>query len=209
MMILAVLGIILVFNIGWVVYLFGRTPRLNQPLTVLEKLKAAPPFPASVARKPRLTAKGKVLVSMAVSFGLVAALVSSALIWRISSDGITAGIIAAIGMVAVIDLVPIGFALLLHSTYRLLRTGQFATGVVVAAKVGGVRTWGVFYDFLAGTDQVVRGSSRRSFYTVALARAFHGDIGGDYFAVGSYVPVLYRPDRPTQGVLYVSFPWTL
>jgi hypothetical protein len=112
-------------------------------------------------------------------------------------------------MVAVVDLVPIGFALLLLSTYRLLRTGHFATGIVVAAKVGGVKTWGVFYDFLDVGGQVVRGSSRRSFYTVALARAFHGDIGGDYFGVGSYVPVLYRPDMPMQGVLYVSFPWAL
>jgi hypothetical protein len=209
MMILAVLGIILVFNIGWVVYLFGRTPRLNQPLTVLEKLKAAPPFPASVARKPRLTANGKVLMFIAVSFGLMAALVSSALFWRIASVGITPTAIAAMGMVAVVDLVPIGFAVLLRSTYRLLRTGHFATGIVVAAKVGGVKTWDVFYDFLDGSDQVVRGSSRRSFYTVALARAFHRDIGGDYFGVGSYVPVLYRPDKPTQGVLYVSFPWAL
>lgn len=72
--------------------------------------------------------------------------------------------------------------------------------------MGGIKSWGLFYDFLDGSGQVIRGNSLRSFYTVALAGAAGA---GDYFGVGSYVPVLYRADNPSRNALYVSFAWAV
>ena len=146
---------------------------------------------------------------MTVAFGVVATLVSVALVWRIASFGITEAAVPAIGMILLIDLVPIGFGLALHRTYKFLLTGQFATGIVVAAKVGGIKSWGIIYDFLDGSGQVIRGSSLRSFYTVALAHGFHGASAGDYFGVGSYIPVLYRANNPARNALYVSYAWKI
>jgi hypothetical protein len=135
--------------------------------------------------------------------------VSLALRLRIASTGITQAAVPAVVMVLLVDLVPIGFVVLLHRTYKLLQTGQFTTGIVVGAKVGAIKSRGLFYDFLDGSGQVVRGSSLRSFYTVALARGFHGASAGDCFGVGSYVPVLYRADDPARNVPYVSYPWAI
>ena len=183
--------------------------KLKKPLTAVDTLKAAPPFKVTAVRQPRLTARGKVLVLMTVAFGLVAILVSLALISGIGRTGLTPASVPAVVMISFIDLVPIGFAVSLHLTRKLLLNGQFATGIVVAAQVGGIKSWGVFYDFLDGSGQVIRGSSLRSFYTVALARAFHGATLGDYFGVGSYVPVLYRTDNPARNALYVSYAWNI
>jgi hypothetical protein len=182
---------------------------LNKPITAIDTLRAAPPFNVVTPRRPRLTVRGKVLVVMAVAFGAVAALVSLAMVVRIAGAGVSAAAMPAIVMASLIDLVPIGFVVLLHRTYRLLLAGQFATGVVVSATVGGIKSWGVTYDFLDGKGQVIRGRSLRSFYTVALARAFDGATLGDYFGIGSYVPVLYRADNPARNALYVSYAWEI
>ena len=146
---------------------------------------------------------------MTVAFGLVATLVSLALIWQIVHAGLTKAAVPAVVMSFLIDSVPIGFGVSLHRTRRFLLTGQFATGIAVAATVGGIKSWGVIYDFLDGSGRVIRGSSLRSFYTVALARAFHGASAGDYFAVGCYVPVLYCADNPARNALYVSYAWEI
>lgn len=182
---------------------------MNKPLTSVETLEAAPPFQVNVTGQPHLTARGKVLVLMTVAFGLVAALVSLALIWQLAHTGLTKAALPAVVMSLLIDSVPIGFGVLLRRTRQFLLTGQFATGIVVAATVGGIKSWGVIYDFLDGSGRVIRGSSLRSFYTVALARAFHGASAGDYFAVGSNVPVLYAADNPVRNALYVSYAWEI
>jgi len=181
----------------------------DMPLTAAATLSAAPAFKVNAVRQPRLTARGKVLVLMTVAFGMVATLVSLALIWQIAHTGLTKAAVPAVVMSLVIDSVPIGFGLSLHRTRRFLLTGQFATGIVVAATVGGIKSWGVIYDFLDGSGRVIRASSLRSFYTVALARAFHGASAGDYFAVGCYVPVLYCADNPARNALYVSYAWEI
>jgi hypothetical protein len=191
-----------------VVVLFMFT-KLNKALTAVDTLKAAPPFKVAAVRRPRLTARGKVLVLLTVAFGLVAILVSLALISGVGRTGLTPASVPAVVMISLVDLVPIGFGVSLHRTRKFLQSGQFATGIVVAAQVGGIKSWGVFYDFLDGSGRVMRGSSLRSFYTVALARAFHGATLGDYFGVGSYVPVLYCRDNPARNALYVSYAWVI
>jgi hypothetical protein len=210
MLILVAMGILVACCLGILVYaanvLIGPR-KLNKPLTAVETLKAAPPFSVSTLRSPRLTTRGKVFVLMTVAFGLVAMLVSLALIWQIAHTGLTKETLPALVTVLPLDAVPIGFGVSLHRTRRLVLSGRFATGIVVAANVGGIKSWGLFYDFLDGGGQVVRGSSLRSFYTVALARAFHGAMLGDYFGVGCYVPILYRDEKPTQNTLYVSYAW--
>ena len=184
-------------------------PTLNKPLTAVDTLKAAPPFHVNAVRRPRLTARGKVLVLMTVAFGVVAILVSLAPISAIGRTGLTPASVPAVVMILLIDLVPIGFGAVLHRTRQFLLTGEFATGIVVASSIGGIKSWGVVYDFLDGNGQVIRGSSLRSFYTVALARAFDGATLGDYFGVGSYVPVLYRAEDAARNALYVSYAWEI
>ena len=46
--------------------------KLNKALTAVDTLKTAPPFKVAAVRRPRLTARGKVLVLLTVAFGLVA-----------------------------------------------------------------------------------------------------------------------------------------
>jgi len=167
-LILVVMGLFLIANLCFIVYVLVRTPKLNKPLTSDETLKAAPHFSSNAIRHPRLTSPGKWIVVIAVAF-----------------------------------------VTLLHRTYKFVLTGHFATGIVVAAKIGSITSWGLFYDFMDGSGKVVRGSSSRRFYTVALARCFHGAEIGNYFAVGSYVPVLFRADDSSRNALYVSFPWAI
>jgi hypothetical protein len=209
MLLLIAMGLLSICIPGFVLYTVVRTRKLDRPLTAVQTLRAAPPFNVDTPRRPRLTARGKVLVFMTVAFGLVAVLVSLALISAIARTGLTLSSMPAIGTILLFDLVPIGFGVSLHRTRKFLLTGQFASGIVVAAKVGGIKSWGLFYDFLDGSGQVVRGSSLRSFYTVALARAIHRATLGDYFAVGSYVPVLYRAENPARNALYVSYAWAI
>ncbi len=209
MLMIMAMGLFLAGNLGFLVYMPVRSPKLDRPLTSAESLKAAPNSNSGVTRHPRLTSRGKCIVVMVTVFGAVATLVSLALGWRLASTGITQAALAAVVMVLSVDLVPVIFVALLHRTYKLVLAGHFATGIAVVVKVGAIKSWGLFYDFLDGSGQVVRGNSLRSFYTVALARAFHGDTAGDYFGVGSYVPVLYRQDKPPRNALYVSLPWEI
>jgi hypothetical protein len=208
-LILMVMGLLFICNLCFVVYMLVRTPKLNKPLTSAETLKTAPHFNSNAIRHPRLTSWGKVIAVMAVAFGAVAAAVSLALGWRIVTTGLTKAALPAVVIVLIFDLVPVAFVALLHRTYKLVLMGHFATGIVVAAKIGSIRSWGLFYDFFDGSGQVVRGSSSRSFYTVALARCFHGADVGTYFGVGSYVPVLFRADDSSRNAPYVSFPWAI
>lgn len=208
-LILVVLGLLLIGNLCFIVYVLVRTPKLNKPLTSDETLKAAPHFSSNVIRHPRLTSRGKWIVVMAVAFGAVFTAVSLALAWRIATTGLTKAALPAIVLVLLFDLAPVAFVTLLHRTYKFVLTGHFATGIVVAAKIGSITSWGLFYDFMDGSGKVVRGSSSRRFYTVALARCFHGAEIGNYFAVGSYVPVLFRADDSSRNALYVSFPWAI
>jgi hypothetical protein len=209
MLLLGIMGFVLACNLGVVVYMLARTRKLDKPLTAREALRAAPPFKVDAIRQARLTARGKVLVIMTAAFGLVAIVVSMALIARIASTGLNPELVPAVVMILLVDLVPVGFGMVLYRTREFLLNGQIATGIVVEAKVGGIKSWDLFYDFLDGSGHVIRGSSLRSFYTVALARAFHGATLGDYFAVGSYVPVLYRAEKPERNALYVSFAWSI
>jgi hypothetical protein len=203
------MGLLFIGSLCLVVYLLVRTPNLNKPLTSAETLKAAPHFDSNIIRHPRLTSWGKAIVVMAVAFGGVAAAVSLALGWRIATTGLTNAALPAVVTVLILDLVPVAFVALLHGTYKLVLTGHFATGIVVAAKIGSVRSSGLVYDFLDGTGKVIRGSSSRSFYTVALARCFYGADMGNYFGMGSYVPVLFRADDSSRNAPYVSFPWAI
>jgi len=98
---------------------------------------------------------------------------------------------------------------LLYRTYRLLLTGHLTTGMVVAATIRPITSWGLSYDFLDESGRVVRGSSLRRFYTSALARCFDAAGMQTYFGIGSFVPVLYRSDDSLRNALYVSWPWTL
>jgi hypothetical protein len=204
-----VMGLLFICNLSFVVYMLVRKPKLNKPLTSAETLKAAPPFNSNVNRHPRLTSWGKVIVVMAVAFGAVATAVSLILGWRIVTTGLTKAALPAVVIVLLFDLVPVAFVALLHRTYKLVLTGHFATGIVVAAKIGSIRSWGLFYDFLDESGKVVRGSSSRSFYTVALARCFYDADMGNYFGLGSYVPVLFRADDSSRNAPYVSFPWAI
>jgi riboflavin transporter FmnP len=149
------------------------------------------------------------MLVLTVVFGAVATAVSLALVWRIASTGLTKAALPAVITVLIFDLVPAGFVVLLHKTYQLVLTGRFSTGIVVAARIRSTTSWGLFYDFLDGSGQVVRGSSSRRFYTVALARCFYGAEMGSYFGVGSYVPVLHGADDSSKNALYVSFPWAI
>jgi hypothetical protein len=203
------LGVLFICNLGFVVYMLVRTPRLQKPLTCAETLKVSPQFNASLIRHPRLTSQGKWIVVMAVAFGAVAIAISVALGWKIVTAGPTREALPAVAAVGIFDLAPLVFVAILYRTHRLVATGHFAAGLVVAARVGAIKSWGLFYDFLDGSGQVVRGHSLRSFYTVALLRAFYGEDLGGYFGVGSYVPVLYRADDSARNALYVSFPWTI
>jgi hypothetical protein len=209
MLLLALMGLFFACNVCFVVYVLVRTPKLKEPLTSPETLRAAPRFNSNAIRHPRLTSRGKVLVLGAVAFGAVAAFVSLALVSRIAASGLSGPALPALVMVLLLDLVPIGFVAYLHRTYRLVLAGRFATGVVVAANVGGITSWGLFYDFLDGSGQVIRGNSSRRFYTVALARCFYGRAEGSDFGVGSYVPVLFRAGEPSRNAPYVSFPWEI
>jgi hypothetical protein len=208
-LILIVMALLFICSLCLVVYTVVRTPSLDRPLTSAETLKAAPHFDSNIIRHPRLTSWGKAIVFMAVAFGGVATAVSLALGWRIATTGLTNAALPAVVTVLILDLVPVAFVALLHRTYKLVLTGQFATGIVVAAKIGSIRSSGLFYDFLDGAGKVVRGSSSRSFYTVALARCFYGADMGSYFEVGSYVPVLFRADDSSRNAPYVSFPWAI
>jgi hypothetical protein len=208
-LILMVMGLLFICNFSFVVYMLVRTPRLNKPLTSAETLRAAPHFNSNVTRHPRLTSWGKVIVVMAVAFGVVATAVSLALGWRIVTTGLTKAALPAVVMALIFDLAPIAFVALLHRTYKLVLTGHFATGIVVAAKIGATRSWGLFYDFLDESGTVVRGNSSRSFYTLALSRCFYSADMGNYFGLGSYVPVLFRTDDSSRNAPYVSFPWEI
>jgi len=114
------MGIFLACNLGFLVYMLVRTPKLNKPLTAAETLKAAPAFNANLLRKPRLTSRGKVIVVMAAAFGVVAALVSWALSLRIASTGLNQAALPAAFTIFLVDLVPVGFVLLLHRTNKIL-----------------------------------------------------------------------------------------
>jgi hypothetical protein len=206
-LILTIMVLFFISNLAFVVYVLVRTPKLNKPLTSAETLKAAPHFNSNLIRHPRLTSWGKVIVVMAVAFGAVFTAVSLVEGWQIATTGLTTASLPAVVTVLIFDLVPVAFVALLYRTYKFVLTGHFATGIVVAAKIGSMRSWGLFYDFLDGSGKVVRGSSSRSFYTVALARCFYGADMGNYFGVGSYVPVLFRADDSSRNALYVSFPW--
>jgi len=206
---LIALGLLLITILCFVVYMLVRTPRLNKPLTSADALTAIPHFSSPVIRHPRLTSRGKWIVVMAVAFGSVATGVSMALGWRIATTGLVTEAIPAVVMVLILDLVPTAFVALLYRTYRFVLAGHFTTGIVVAATIRPVKSWGLFYDFLDRNGQVVRGSSLRSFYTVALARCFDDAAVGTYFGVGSYVPVLFRADDSSRNALYVSWPWAL
>jgi hypothetical protein len=206
---LIAMGVLMAAYLCFIVYMLVRTPRLNKPLTSADTLRAAPVFRADAVRHPRLSSRGKWIVVMAVAFGAVATPGSLALGWRIATTGLTPAALPAIVMMLIFDLVPAGFVVLLYRTYRFLLTGELTTGVVVAGTIGAVTSWGLIYDFLDGSGRVVRGSSPRSFYTVALARCFDGADAGGYFGVGSHVPVLYRADDSFRNALYVSWPWVL
>jgi hypothetical protein len=52
MILLVATGVFLACNIGFLMYLLVRTPKLNMPLTAAETLKAAPAFKANALRKP-------------------------------------------------------------------------------------------------------------------------------------------------------------
>ena len=201
--------LLFIFTLCFVVYLLVHTPKLNIPLTSPETLKAAPPFNSNVIRRPRLTSRGRWIVVMAVAFGAVFTAVSLSLVWRIATTGLTKAVLPAVVTVLIFDLVPVVFVVLLHRTHKFLLTGHFATGIVVAATIGSIKSWGLFYDFLDESGEVVRGSSSRSFYTVALTRCFYGAEEGNYFGVGSYVPVLFRADDSSRNALYISFPWAI
>jgi len=205
---LIAMGVLFAGNVCFIVYMLVRTPRLNKPLTSAETLRGAPHFSSPVVRHPRLTSRGKWIVVMAVAFGAVFAAVSFALGWRIATAGFTKAALPALVTVFICDLAPLGFVVLLYRTYRFILRGQLTTGIVVAATVGPIKSWGLFYDFLDGDGQVVRGSSLRSFYTVALARCFYGPVG-TYFGLGSHVPVLYWADDSSRNALYISWPWAL
>jgi hypothetical protein len=207
--ILISLGVLFICNLCFVVYMLVRTPKLKKPLTSAETLKVSPYFNASLIRRPRLSSQGKWIVVMAVAFGAVAIAISLALGWKIVTAGLTREALPAVAAVVIFDLVPLVFVAILYRAHRLVATGHFATGLVVAASVGAIKSWGLFYDFLDSSGQVVRGHSLRSFYTVALLRSFYGEDVGNYFGVGSYVPVLYRADDSARNALYVSFPWTI
>ncbi|HXY98081.1 MAG TPA: hypothetical protein VEH00_14045 [Steroidobacteraceae bacterium] len=209
MKLLIAMGVLMAANLCLIAYLLTRTPRLNKPLTSADTLKAAPIFRADAVRHPRLSSRGKWIVVMAAAFGTVATACSLALGWRIATTGLTPVALPAMVMILIFDLVPAGFVVLLYRTYRFLLTGELTTGIVVAATIRPVTSWGLIYDFLDSSGRVVRGSSRRSFYTVALARCFDGAGAGDYFGVGSHVPVLYRADDSSRNALYVSWPWVL
>jgi hypothetical protein len=196
-------------NLCLIVYVLTRAPRLNKPLTPADTLRAAPGFRTDAVSRPRLSSRGKWIIVMAAAFGAVAAASSLALGWRVATRGLTQAALPAIVMMLIVDLVPAGFVVLLYRTYRFLLTGELTTGIVVAATIRPVTSWGLIYDFLDGNGQVVRGSSRRSFYTVALARCFDGAGAGDNFGLGSHVPVLYRADDSSRNALYVSWPWVL
>jgi hypothetical protein len=206
---LLAMGPLFVATFYLIVYMLVRAPRLNKPLSSADTLKGAPHFSSPVIRHPRLTSRGRWIVVMAAAFGTVATPVSLALGWQIATRGLSMAALLTVPTVLVLDLVPLVFVVLLYRTYRFLLTGQLTTGMVVAATIRPITSWGLFYDFLDGSGQVVRGSSLRRFYTVALAGAFDGASIETYFGVGSFVPVLYRSDDSSRNALYVSWPWTL
>jgi len=146
--ILIALVLLLIGSLCFVVYMLVRTPRLNKPFTSADLLRAASHFGSPVVRQPRLSSRGKWIVVMAVVFGAVASAVSLALGWRIATTRLNEAAIPAVVTVLIMDLVPIGFVALLYRTYKFVLTGQLATGIVVAATIRPLKSWGLFYDFL-------------------------------------------------------------
>jgi hypothetical protein len=206
---LIAMALLMTGNLAFIVYMLVRSPRLNKPLTSPDILRAARHFSSPTIRHPRLSSRGKWLVVMAVAFGAVATAISLPLAWRIATTGLTKAALPALVIVLIFDLVPVAFAVLLYATYKFALKGHLTTGIVVAATIRPITAWGLFYDFLDESGQVVRGSSLRRFYTVALARCFDGAGDTDYFGIGSCVPVLYRANDSSRNALFVSWPWTL
>jgi hypothetical protein len=106
-------------------------PKLNKPLTALDTLKAAPPFKVNAVRRPRLTARGKVLVLMTVAFGVVAILVSLALISAFARTGLTPASVPAVAMILLIEFLPIRFGVVLHELANSCLPGNSRPGLLL------------------------------------------------------------------------------
>ena len=194
-----VFGIPILGVLGILSYARSYSRRIKKPLTSVESLRKSSPFDSSTPRRVRLSGRGAVLALMSIAFGVVGLFVSSAVFYKIAIVGLTMENIPAVVMVLIIDCAVLVFPWLLLKDRKLIREGKFSAGVVVDARVGGIYSYAIVYDFLDHSGRIVRGGSLRRVFTANWTN----------WGVGSRVPIVYLIEDPSRNSLYASMAWTV
>ena len=196
---LLVFGIPILAGLGILSYARSYSRRIREPLTSVESLRGPSPFDSNTPRRVRLSRRGAVLALMSTAFGMVGLFVSSAAFYKIAIAGLSMQNIPVVVIVLIFDCAALVFPWLLLKDRKLIREGKFSEGVVVNARVGGIYSFNIVYDFLDHSGRIVRGGS--------LRRVFTANWGN--FGVGSRVPIVYLPEDPSRNSLYASMAWTV
>lgn len=196
---LLVFGISILGVLGILSYARNYSRRIKKPLTSVEALRESSPFDSTTPRRVRLSPRGAVLAVMSTAFSVVGLFVSSAAFYKIAIAGLSMQNIPVVLIVLIFDCAVLVFPWLLLKDRKLIREGKFSVGVVVDARVGGIYSFAIVYDFLDHGGRIVRGGSLRRVYTAHWSS----------FGVGSRVPIVYLPEDPSQNSLYASMAWTV
>ena len=134
---------------------------------------------------------------MSTAFGVVGLFVSSVAFYRIATAGLSTQNIPVVVIVLIFDCAVLVFPWLLLKDRKLIREGNSSVGVVVNARVGGIYSFNIVYDFLDHSGRIVRGGSPRQVFTANWSN----------FGVGSRVPIVYLLENPSRNSLYASMAW--
>ena len=196
---LLVFGIPILGILGILSYARNYSRRIKKPLTSVEALRTSSPFDSTTPRRVRLSPRGAVLAVMSTAFGVVFLFVSSATFYKIMIDGLSMESIPAVVGVLMFDCAVLVFPWLLLKDRKLIREGKFSVGVVVDARVGGIYSFAIVYDFLDQSGRIVRGGSLRRVFTANWPN----------WGVGSRVPIVYLIEDPSRNSLYASMAWSV
>ena len=168
------------------------------PITPLDAFRRSLPehMPGNTAR-PRLTGKGKTLVSFVWVFGTLGILLTCIVLYALAREPRWAGapaLLPCIGINVAVALV----IRLLKRDHTLVTQGQLTRGRVIALLQSG-NTGVAYYDFPDDRGGVTRGRSTLSARTPQSA----------YWqtAVGSGVDVIYLPGSSQRNALSLSLCW--
>lgn len=192
-------GIPILGVLGILSYARNYSRRIKKPLTSVEALRRSSPFDSTTPRRVRLSPRGAVLAVMSTAFGVIGLFVSSAAFYKIVTAGLSMQNIPVVPAVLMFDCAALVFPWLLLKDRKLIREGKFSVGVVVDARVGGIYSFAIVYDFLDQSGRIVRGGSLRRVYTDNWSN----------FGVGSRVPIVYLLEDPSRNSLYASMAWTV